>query len=86
MTRAKDKAPEPTVTEAPAAAAPAAPEPAPVAKPEWPKYLKSMTAFGYTDPETNIHYSPIVLVRIDAAPKEGSWLHSQMNAKLIGEV
>ena len=56
-----------------------------MAKSEWPKYLKSMTSFGYTDPVTNIHYSPIVMVRIDAAPAPGSWLHSQMAAKLIGE-
>jgi hypothetical protein len=57
-----------------------------VAKADWPKFLKSTTTFGYTDPVTNIHYGPIVPVRIDAAPAEGSWLHSQMKAKLISEV
>jgi hypothetical protein len=56
-----------------------------VAKADWPKFLKSSTSFGYTDPVTNIHYGPIVPVRIDAAPKAGSWLHSQMQAQLIVE-
>jgi len=68
-----------TDAEAPAAA------PAPVAKSDWPKFLKSTTAFGYTDPVTNIHYSPVAAVRVDAAPSAGSWLAIQMAAKLIGE-
>jgi hypothetical protein len=59
--------------------------PAPAAKSDWPKYLKSTTQFGYTDPVTHIHYSPVAPVRIDAAPAVGSWLHTQMAAKLIGE-
>lgn len=59
--------------------------PAQAAKSDWPKFLKSMTVFGYTDPVTHIHYSPVAAVRIDAAPTAGSWLHTQMAAKLIGE-
>ena len=49
---------------------------------EWPKFLRSATGFGYTDPDTKIRYgaSP---VRVDAAPKAGSWLHCQMQAKYI---
>lgn len=58
---------------------------APAAKSDWPKFLKSTTPFGYTDPVTHIHYSPVAAVRIDAAPAVGSWLHTQMAAKLIGE-
>lgn len=77
MTRAKGKDDVPT--EAPEA-------PAPAAKSDWPKFLKSMTPFGYTDPVTNIHYSPVVAVRVDAAPAVGSWLAIQMAAKLIGEL
>jgi hypothetical protein len=88
MTRPKDKTPE-LIPEAGATevAADPAPEvaPAPAAKSDWPKFLKSMTPFGYTDPESNIHYGPVVFVRIEAAPKDGSWLHSQMKAQLIGE-
>lgn len=88
MTRAKDKTQD-LIPEAGALAATvdveAAPAPAPKAKGDWPKFLKSMTAFGYTDPESNIHFSPIIAVRIEAAPKDGSWLHSQMKAQLIGE-
>ncbi|MNG37149.1 hypothetical protein D3C84_1244090 [compost metagenome] len=52
----------------------------------WPKFLKSMTAFGYTDPASNLHYSPVTPIKVDAAPADGSWLHSQMAAGLIGEV
>lgn len=51
----------------------------------WPKFLKSRTEFGYTDPDSNIHFTPATPMKIDAAPKEGSWLHSQMAAGLIGE-
>jgi hypothetical protein len=75
MTRPKPK------DEAPAEVA----APAPAAKSDWPKFLKSMTPFGYTDPVTHIHYSPVSVVRVDAAPTEGSWLAIQMAAKLIGE-
>jgi hypothetical protein len=84
MTRPKVKDEAPIA--APAAAEAPAPAPAPVAKSDWPKFLKSMTPFGYTDPVTNIHYSPVTVVRVDAAPSEGSWLATQMAAKLIGEL
>jgi hypothetical protein len=90
MTRAKDKTqdliPEAGALAEVVEAAPAeAPAPAPAAKGGWPKFLKSMTAFGYTDPETNIHYGPVVAMKIEAAPKDNSWMHSQMKANLIGE-
>lgn len=52
----------------------------------WPKFLKSLTGFGYTDPLSNLHYSPVTPIKVDTAPAVGSWLHSQMAAKLIGEV
>lgn len=55
------------------------------AAPAWSKYLKSSTPYGYTDPESKIHFSPVVPVRIDAEPKKGSWLESQMKAGLIVE-
>lgn len=51
----------------------------------WPKYLKSTTAFGYTDPDSNIHFGPVAPIKIDAAPAEGTWLHGQMVAGLISE-
>jgi hypothetical protein len=51
----------------------------------WPKYLKSTTPFGYTDPDSNIHFGPVSPIKIDAAPAEGSWLHGQMAANLISE-
>lgn len=59
--------------------------PAPAKAEGWPKYLKSTTAFGYTDPDSNIHFGPVTPVKIDAAPAEGSWLHGQMVANLISE-
>jgi hypothetical protein len=80
MTRPKDRVPN-----KPQEPQDEAEAPAPAAKADWPKFLKSSTSFGYTDPVTNIHYGPIVPVRIDAAPKAGSWLHSQMQAQLIVE-
>jgi hypothetical protein len=84
MTRPNKPRDEAT-TDAEAPAAAPAPAPAPVAKSDWPKFLKSTTSFGYTDPVTNIHYSPVAAVRVDAAPSVGSWLAIQMAAKLIGE-
>lgn len=59
-------------------------KPEPKAAAEWPKFMKSLTRFQYTDPVTNIRFAPDVPVRIDAEPKEGSWLHSQMEAGFIG--
>ena len=50
----------------------------------WPKFLKSSTAFGYTDPSTNLHYSATP-IKVDAAPAKGTWLHSQMAVGLIVE-
>lgn len=58
---------------------------APKAKADgWPKFLKSMTGFGYSDPDTNIRYSTTP-VKVGDAPKAGSWLHGQMTAGYIGE-
>jgi hypothetical protein len=61
-------------------------EAAPKAKADsWPKYMKSTTKFQYTDPESQIRFSPVVPVRIEAAPQEGSWLDCQMQAGYIAE-
>lgn len=68
-----------------AAAKPAKSKPAKPAKADWPKFLKSSTRFGYTDPETNLHYAPHAPVRVEAEPAEGCWLHCQMAAGLIVE-
>ena len=50
---------------------------------EWPKFMKSGTPFSYADPETGLRYQPHNPVRVDAAPKEGSWLDCQMKAGYI---
>lgn len=51
----------------------------------WPKYLKSATRFSYFDPESKIRFAPEIPVRVDAEPRKGSWLASQMLAGLIVE-
>jgi len=51
----------------------------------WSKYLRSGTGFAYADPTTGIRYEPHIPVRVDAEPKEGSWLDSQMKAGYIIE-
>lgn len=52
------------------------------AQPE--KWLRSLTKFSYTDPQTNIKYGPVVPIRQTGELKKGSWLWVQMQAKLIG--
>lgn len=73
-----------------AAAEPAAePTPKKAAKAKkddgYPKFMRAGKGFSYTDPETNIRYSPVVPVKVDVAPKEGSWLASQIAAGYIVE-
>lgn len=58
-------------------------QPQPVAA--WPKFLRSNTSFPYTDPVTNLRFTPTTPVRVDVEPAEGSWLRSQMDAGYIGE-
>lgn len=73
MTRTTEKAPE-----TPKASAPAKAD-------GWPKFLKSTTPYGYTDPDSNIHFGPVTPVKVDTAPADGTWLHGQLVAGLIGE-
>ena len=69
-------------------AAPKTPK-APKAKveeaPAYSKFLKSSTPWSYTDPESGHRFSPTVPVRIDAEPRKGSWLASQIAAGFIVE-
>lgn len=72
---------EPAAPKAPKAKAPKVEE-----KPAgYSKFLKSATAFAYNDPDTGVRYSPTVPVRVDAEPKEGSWLACQIEAGYIIE-
>lgn len=51
----------------------------------WPKYLKCTGKHGLHDPDTNIRFSPVNPVRVDAPPKHDSWLDVQIKAGLIAE-
>lgn len=73
---------EPVVVAPPAAEEAAKPATKAEAASDWPKFLRSATGFGYCDPVTKIRYGANP-VRVDAAPKEGSWLDCQMKAKYI---
>lgn len=47
---------------------------------EFPCFLKSGTAFSYTDNQTGLRFSPVTPVKVDVAPEAGSHLACQLDA------
>lgn len=52
---------------------------------DYPAFMQSTTQFPYVDPDSGIRFSPGSPVKVDVAPKAGSWLDSQIKAGLIGK-
>jgi hypothetical protein len=52
---------------------------------DYPTFLQSTTNFPYVDPQSGIRFSPGSPIKVDVAPKAGSWLDSQIKAGFIGK-
>lgn len=51
----------------------------------FPKFMRAVKGFGYTDPETGLRFNPVTPIKVDVAPREGSWLDCQIKAGLIAD-
>lgn len=52
---------------------------------DFPQFMQSTTNFPYVDPETGIRFQPGSPIKVDVAPKAGSWLDSQIKAGFISK-
>ncbi len=51
----------------------------------YPQFMQSVTNNPYVDPQTGIRYSPGFPIKVEVAPKAGSWLDCQIKAGYIGK-